>query len=495
VNVVGPISRYREYVQVPPVADNASYNVNPETVGPGSAVEPGNGIAGEYSTALSTIPYSKHVYDVVPTFVSNGNSGLSSVFYRQDIDWRMNVTGAAKNKGDAFRFANTDIGDPLLQLDVDPLSAEATYRPNLTFFNVYTGSEDEVTSIRPGDTVLFEHSYLSTASRNDYDHNVTNCVDIFIDGSNDTQANTILPTPGVSTQHAFVTTPSTSKYLIDNYRRVGLPDTKPTAGHLYFPLFWQPVTSLPPQITITTLTDTSIFYLGEHYWMVEDVSELFGTVRCRNGIEFDAAANGASSVSDIARTGLQLNEFAAGVPMEIDIYTYDRNVVDLQGSLEDAKQVTTDVLVHKARKRYFKLDVTVMYSRGANPLQTNTSMQTALNTFLKTQYFGSAIQLSDLLSILHSVSGVDNVRWSSDIPGAEDRNRVAETNALGVTRIDSVTTDPIIYNADFFIKDDELPLLADGIDPADQVLADARAFMVVPGLIIRSRAQNTWTRA
>ena len=92
VNVVGPISRYREYIQVPPEDDLAAYNVNPEDVGPED--EGGVGLPGEYTTALSTIPYSKHTYDTVPTFVSNGKSAGNSIFWREELDWRMNTTAA-----------------------------------------------------------------------------------------------------------------------------------------------------------------------------------------------------------------------------------------------------------------------------------------------------------------------------------------------------------------------------------------------------------------
>ena len=495
VNVVGPISRYREYVQVPPEDDAGAYNVNPEDIGPGDEV--GSGQTGEWTTALSTIPYSKHTYDNVPTFVSNGKSSGASIFWRDELDWRMNVAEDNKNRGDTYRFSHSDVGsDPDLQLGLDVQDPKAKFRPNVTFTNVYSGNNIEVTAVRPTDTVLFEHSYMSTASRNDFDRNISNCVDVFIDGSNDTVASTVIPSPGVSTQHAFLASPSTSKFYKGHYRRWGEPDVQPTAGHIFMPMFWQPTIGLPSEIIVQTEDDTAIYYLNEHYWLVEDITELHGTIRARNGIEWNVAANGAESLADTARTGLPLQGFPQGTAVEVLNYVYDKNITDLQASLEAAKQVTTDVLVHRSRLRYFKLDVTVMYSAGANTQLTNDDMRRTLDRFLRNQYFGNALQLSDLLQVLHGVAGVDNVRWSSDIPGSSDLNRVLETNRTGTTRPDpDEPLELLAYNADFFVQDDELPRLTEEVDATDQAAAANREFTAVPGLLIRSRAQNTWTRA
>ena len=491
VNVVGPISRYREYVQVPPVDDATSYNVNPQETGAGSAIEAGNGLANQYSTALSTIPYSKHTYSTVPNFISNGQTGVNAIFWREDIDYRINYTDEDKNRGDAYRFAHTDIGDPDLQLGPDPLSAEADYKPGITFFNVVDNSVDPaVTAIRKGDTLLFEHSYMSEASRNDWTRNISNCVDVFIDGSNDTVASTIVPTPGVSTAAAFVDDPA-SKYYRENYRRSGEPDAAPTLGNLFFPMFWQPVTGVPSEIIIQSGSDTAMYFLGEHYWLVEDNTELFGTIRARNGIEFNANINGALSTSDVSRSALRLNQFAANTPMEINSYLYDKNVVDLQTAMEAAKQVTTDVLVHRSRVRYFKLDITVMYGRGVNSTVTNNNIRLAVQTWFAEQFFGNAIQLSDILSTIHSVSGVDNVRWSSDVPGNTDIGRMFETGRDGTERVG----DEFVIESDFFIKDDELPRLSEDTTLEDETGEASREWQAVPGLRIRTRAQNTWISA
>lgn len=423
-NVVGPQSYYREYIQVPPVADNASYDVNGDQL----TLESGNGLVGEYTSALSTIPYAKFIYATqTPVFVSNGSAGLGSIFYRQDTDFRINYLDvAARNRGDTYRLASVGLGL------APALTGPTQFQSNITFMNIYTGVNPDVTAIRPGDVVLLEYSYMSDASRNDFTLKVTNAVDVFIDGGNDTFASTVTSRPSSAT--TFVDDP-TSKFHYENYRRIGEPEKRPLLGNLLMPLFWEPVTELPDQIVV----GTSTYNKGEHYWAVQDTSNLLGTVRARNGIEWSTKVfgklSGDSSGDPSNYTGKIITDTTGdpvgGQPVEIDNYSYDKNIVDLQGALEGAKQVTTDVLAHKARIRWFKLDITVMYSPGASVVDTNQNVRNSVDTFLRGQYFGSAIQLSDLLQIIHEVPGIDNVRWTSDTPNSPDLVRVFETSKGG----------------------------------------------------------------
>lgn len=421
-NVVGPQSRYREYVQVPPVADNGSYDVD----GPsGSAAISGNGSAGLYTTALSTIPFAKYIYATeVPNFVSNGKQGVETVFYREGYDFTINTSDTLRWVGDAYRF---DIAG----LDEAPL--DAPNRPNVTFRNVYTGLDTDISAIRPSDVVLFEFSYLSKASRNDIDQNITNAVDVFVDSNNATLASTIVPRP--NTLAIFVDN-ATSPWHYENYRRVGDGVKRPLIGNAFSPLFWEPVVDLPESILIGTDT----YYKGVHYWAVEDVSNIGGTVRARNGIEWSTTVYGRAAANTVSTdtstyTGRVATDNSGdpvgGLPVSIENYSYDRNIVDLQAALEGAKQVTTDVLAHRSKRRYFKLDVTVMYAQGASVADTNTQIQVAVDRKLKSQFFGSPIQLSDLLQTIHDVSGVDNVRWSSDTPNNTDLTRVYECDIDG----------------------------------------------------------------
>lgn len=418
-NVIGPQSFWREYMQVPPVDDATSYDVNDDAI-----LESGNGNVGDYSTSLVSNPYAKAVWTNLPNFASNGASGTSAWFYRPDVDFRMNLTNAERTRGDEVRLGTTELG---------PRATDWPFRPTFTFMNVYIGNNEDVQAIRPGDIVMMEYTYMSESSRNDLARNITNAVDVFVDGGNDQFASTVLTAPTNVT--LFVDNP-VSKYHYENYRRVGEPSHRPIKGNYYMPLMWEPVTSLPVQIIVGDNT----YLLNTHYWLVEDVSEIGGSTRSRNGIEWSATAKGNSSgTARLITEWIGIN-FA---PIEIENYTFDRNIVDLQTALEASKQVTTDVLAHKATQRYFKFDITVMYSPGFNQNEVNQNIHDTVDTFLKGQYFGAVVQLSDVLQVVHNVDGVDNVRWSSDIPGNEDKARVWETDQFGMPIL-SVTAEHVI---------------------------------------------------
>lgn len=572
-NAVGPISRYQEYIQVPDVDD--------ATTDPDSGVT-GNGAAGEWTSALSTIPYSKHVYDALPYYLTTGETtSANTAFYRQEVDFRINTSITGRDRGDTYRGRVVGGG-----LNVNE-GGVTVYQPNLTFFNVFQGEDDDVVAIRPGDILLFEHAYMSDASRNNYERQILNCVDVYINGQNAVQADaiTMRPTATFASNNIF-NGESVSRYYIENYRRVGEPERRPVVGNFFQGLFWTPVLSIPSAI----ITSQATYLLGVHYWAVEDVSEIGRSVRARTGIEWNSSVKGVASADGEGSgqyTGAKITENPAE-SLEITGYTYDRNIVDLQATLEANKQITSDVLAHQSQNRYFKLDLTIMYTPGFSMASVNSSIKKAVEDYFGGLYFGTTIQLSDILQQVHNVAGVDNVRWSRDILEADGKSedatgnpryRVVECDTNGnplanflVDRktygtasnkeeqvgyftgkvtggyyelsygvasakieygastasiksaleaksipINSVTgngtpTSPFIftfsangfremltvknnhltgstnvsattvYNSDFFLKDDELPVL-----PTGELKTDT-----LPGLILRKRAQNTW---
>lgn len=430
-NVIGPQSHYREYIQIPPVDDATAYDVGGTT-----ATEAGNGAANQYTSALSTIPFAKYIYSSeLPVFVSSRDIGPEMVFYRQDVDFTVNAQPNT-NKGDAYRLATVG-------LDIDPTGTTAKYRPNVTFTNVYTGVNADVTAIRPNDLVLFEFSYMSEASRNDFSKGITNSVDVYVDGGNETVASTVITRP--TTGSALIDN-TASKFHYENYRRVGEPTKRPITGNVLTPLFWEPVLDLPDQIEVEGVQ----YFKNIHYWAVEDVSSLAGTIRARNGIEWSTTVRGREDTnveeSPDLYTGKIITDATGdpigGAPIEIIDYIYDKNIVDLQASLEGAKQVTTDVLAHKAQERFFKLDITTMYSNGGSIAEADGIVGSSVDRFLRSQNFGSVIQLSDLLQVVHDVPNIDNVRWSSDMPNSPDLIRVVECDINGRPLV-GVTVDVI----------------------------------------------------
>jgi uncharacterized phage protein gp47/JayE len=424
-NVIGPQSTWTEYMQIPPVDDNTGYDINDD-----GTSESGGGLAGEYTTALSALPYAKAIWTSLPVYVSNGVVGPGSYFYRPDVDFRFNLTSTTKARGDALRLSNA-----YGALAPNPLTL--LNRPNLTFTNVYTGTNPDIQIVRPNDTVLIEYTYLSDASRNDLDRNVTNCVDVYVDGGNDQNATTILSAPSVAS--AFVDNPA-SKFHYENFRRAGQPFKRPMIGNLLMPLYWQPVSDVPSEIIVGDNTYT----LGVHYWHVKEVSEVGGSWRARSGIEWSSAVKGTSTTTARYISDWVGVNFA---PITIEDYMYDQNIVDLQAALEGSRQITADVLAHKSLHRFFKFDITVMYTRGANTTEVNLAIRDAVDRFLKSQYFGTILQLSDVLDVIHNVSGVDNVRWSSDLPNNEDLARAYECDDQGRPLLDLTVERQVVGDA------------------------------------------------
>jgi hypothetical protein len=406
-NVVGPISRYVEAIQVPSESD----------------VNGGNGRVDEWTSALSSIPYSKHIYKDLPVYVVddqmvNKNAGynatspfnLKGYFLRQEIDFVLNSDARSKNKGDAFRQRSV--------LDeTGRIVAESENRPNVTFKSVLTNEiSDEVYGLRPGKILRFEHSYMSESSRNDVENGILNCVDVFVNGVQEQYADVVLTLPAMA--DAFVNNPASIRHY-ENYRRYGEPTTRPVVGNLFQPLFAQPAHKLPSSITVGDNT----FLEGVHYWMVTDVTGLRGTVRARNGIEWNpnipgqssGDAQGAANYNGESIMALSLIQDSLEVEnrvLRVNGYTYNSNIGVLQAELEGKKQVTTDVLAHEAEMRYFKVDVAIMYSPGATEQATNFVISRSLADFYKSLTFGSYIQLSDFLQVIRQVPGVDNARWS-----------------------------------------------------------------------------------
>lgn len=483
--IIGPISRYKEYLQIPPVDDTESYEfINASGI---PSFYSGNStVSGTYTTALSVVPNAKYTYTDVPIFVTNGQTGAATVFYREGIDWVMNTEPEEKNRGDSYRFWQAQLPGA-----ENPLSLESPtiFQPNITFLNVFKGATENVQTAKPEQVILFEHAYTSSASRNSVKNNVTNAVDIYVDGSNEVVAQTILPSPGTSTSLAF--NEETNSYLYKkNFQRYGQPNVYPTKENLFLPLYNEPVTGLPAQIAVTGVVTssgtsaTSFYDLNTHYWLVEDITDLYGTVRCRNGIEFSTTVRG-NLTNENDQTGYRITEYEKGTPIVVNAYDYDQNIVNLQALCESNKQINTDVLVHKARVRYFKLDLVVVYSPGSTSTTVNSLMQTAVAEYFSRQTFGALIQLGSIIQALYNVPGVQNVRWTAELPFGPEKgdHKITETDSAG-NPVSESTGRPGFYDEDFYLGDDELPVL-----PTGRLTTDT-----LPGMIIRPRAENTFVR-
>lgn len=378
-NVIGPLSRFIEYLQVP---------------------------AG--LVVSSQIPYAKwtHSYDY---YLTDGDP-VSETFY---------------NQGSDYTFATSNI-TPQTQ----PPTAVA---PTLTVSNVG--------NIPVNAVVLLEHTYTSLNSRNDPANNIMNKVDVYVSGEDIVNALETLVFPGAGNNFSATTSSPfyTKRWVRDT------TGVNPTAGNRLQDLLWQPVTALPTTITI----GSSTFYLGSDYFLIRDATAYKGSRRARNGIEWTSTAAG---------------QIAANAVYTIS-YTFNRLPITINELIDSHRQVSSDVLAHAANKRYFNVNVTLMYSSGFASSSVSINMTTALSDFLEKQSFGAVIQLSDLVEILHEVPGVDNVRVTTASDGG----------AYGIQEVanDGVTPLGIPFTTDFTLLDSDLPVLNK--------------------INIARRSQNTWT--
>lgn len=295
----------------------------------------------------------------------------------------------------------------------------ATVPPSVTVTNA--------TALPNNSIVLLEHTYTSNNSRNDPTSNKLNYVDVYVSGTDATTADEACVFPSSANQLNGL---ANTKFYNANFQRVINNNIPSNLNRIQF-LMWQPVIALPTTIIANAVTYT----LNTDYWLVRDVTLNKGSRRALNGIEWSAAAAAAIPV---------------GTPFEIT-YTFNRLPLTLNELMEAHKQITTDVLVHGALERFYRIALTVMYTPGFSSVAVDNAIATALTDFLEKQTFGAVIQISDILEIAHEVVGVDNIRMTT-FQENQTTYGVQEIALDGTTVLSTTTTD-------FSLPDSDLPSL------------------------------------
>lgn len=465
-NVIGPVSRYQEYVQVPSSNDAGQKTITVSDVNHSySSVVGGYDSAGttwphKRTTAASRIPYAQYVYDN-QFYVTDGNLGPSATFLSPFVHY-------------AFNRVPIDPATASSGAEVILTGAATANQPNFTFLNIAAVDNGAHPLVIAGNILLTEFAYISSSSRNNFYKGILNAVDIFVDGSSPQTASSQEVMPGTSN---VLQNGDSTKWTYNGFFARVIDGRTPGAGHTLIPLYWQPVIGLPNSMTISDGTTTFTFYLANFrkpsdgtYWnkfngttysqaanycLVQETQGLnnspgyYGTVRARNGIEFLNVNGFLPSGTQGSKDGNDAS--FAGHQFIVKNYLFDANISNLQALMEKNKQITTDVLVHKAKLRYFKLYVNIMYTPGITQSVVNAGINAAMANFFDTQFYGAAIQMSDLLQTIHNVNGVDNVNWSKDSTNPPFSHRVEEVFADGTSFIS-----PTYHDTDFYIQDNQL---------------------------------------
>lgn len=286
--------------------------------------------------------------------------------------------------------------------------------------------------IVPDGVYELEFDYTSSASRNSPPDNVTNRVDIWVQGQRITEA--------VETaifDHSRLFTATEGPYQATKFQRDD--ETNPLVGNFFIPFGFGPVIDPAPlngEIEINGLT----YQQDVHFWLVRDVTERGGSNRSLSGIEFLSVDNGLADVQPADKQHFQVTYLFNSVPRDIEI------------ALQRWRLVTQDVWVHEARENRLNFHLAAIFIPGFDPASVRPAMLEALRDLVNSVGFNGTLQTSDVLAAAHAVEGIDAVRF---LTGDEDpvhyaiqrvdlTGAVQETYATGGRARDVFTTDDTV---------------------------------------------------
>ena len=293
------------------------------------------------------------------------------------------------------------------------------------------------------------YEYVPIASRNEPEAGITNRVDIYVNG---VKAVAATETRLFSSSLVFDEVTG-SPYEIARFRRTD--GTMPEAGNYFLPLAFSPVTD--PSIDNEIVVGPNTYTEGTDFYLVNDVSDRGGAPESLSGIEWISDANGATTV----------------VPDDEDPFVVDYvfNAVprDVQVRLREWRLVTQDVWVHQAKVLLLNFHIAIILERGFSAAMVQAPIEQALSNLTSAVGFNGVLQVSDALSAVHNVPGVDAVRFINDTDDPTDF-AIQEVASDGTTVLNTYEDNG--RATDVFTGDDE-------------VLAMNDVFLTV-------KAQNTW---
>jgi len=331
------------------------------------------------------------------------------------------VTSDVKYKwagGDSC-FKNLGQEDEVFYVSSDDYFIEAGTSP---VFNRFSDG-----NLTPADVVDLEFDYVTLSSRNDPPNGITNKIDVFTNGS---EPYTI--TERTRLRDIELSSSPSSDFYTGKFNRVGSAGA-PTATNRFTRLGSVPIITFPSTLAIS---DT-VYTLGVHYHLLRGTTLQAGSYREIAGIEWTEA--GPPTDTELTLT-----------------YTYNRVPEILNTVMNKGKQICTDVLVHSAEYKYFKIYFSIEIDRGYVYSQVVNALQTQMKAFFQGLDFGAWIEISDVMLAAHQVLGVDNVKLTT----------VSEHATLYGIQIYDDPSDPspeTIYTDDFKLKDCVLPNFVEAV--------------------------------
>jgi uncharacterized phage protein gp47/JayE len=314
----------------------------------------------------------------------------------------------------------------------------------------------------PGELLTVDYQYLPQVSRNDPANNITNRIDVFTGGTRAQSAQASL----VFRQAKKWQTVSTLDLFTGDWLRAD--QTRPEAGNVFVPLPFGPIITVPTTLTVGATT----YGLASTAHPLGTVS---GGVTYAYQIVHEDTVDGWAPTSRFGlewhRTYLPADGTAFSVGDAGD-YTYNEVPASVQDAVNRWRLVGIDAQVHQAKQRWLRFALGVMYTASStnSVASVQDSIRTSLSDYLNRMGFNSNIQISDVLTVVHQVPGVDNVRLlhGGDVTGYSPANPNA--SVIGVQQItpnsapDSGALSSYVESAtgrarDIYFRDDELPVL------------------------------------
>lgn len=313
-----------------------------------------------------------------------------------------------------------------------------------------------------GELLTVEYQYLPVVSRNDPANNITNRVDVFVGGTRAQAAQTSL----VFKQSKKFQTVSTLDLYTGHWLRSD--QTRPDANNVFLPLPFGPIVTVPSTLTVA----------GTTYGLATKTNAL-GTVA--NGVTYAYTVVHEDTVdgwTPTSRFGLEWHRTylpADGSPISVGgngDYTYNEVPSSVQDAVGRWRLTGIDAKVHQAKQRWLRFSLGVMYTASStgSVASVQDAIRSALSDYLNRMDFNSNVQISDVLSIIHQVPGVDNCRLlnGADVNGYTSANpnasivgvqQIAPNSAPNSAALSSYV-DPATGRArDIYFRDDELPVL------------------------------------
>lgn len=441
--VIGPVSKFSEYVQIPldGIIDSSNphakyiypYNYFLSSDGTDSALlyTPemdytwGTATVGDGYAPIVRISNVVNTHGTVaPTVAVSGTGNLTGTNLQWAYTYVYSVggesglspaSGSVSPSGESVLISTIGTGSGLTndlggtpvarkvyRLEDEVWGLVGTLNDNTT--TTYTdnivglGSTPPTTDLTVNKVLYLEHEYISKNSRNFIDDlnsvSILNKVDVYISGQDSEPASDVVTGPGIS----FVNDAQSKYYNQNYYRHSGTAaPTFPTVGNKFIQLMWTPILNIPEQLIINGVT----YEKDTDYWMIKDISSLRESVRARDGLEVSAAMGTAISGNSFPVT-----------------YDFDKLPLLTQEITDRHKQVGQDVLVHTAKYRYFKVNLVIIYRTGFSKANVDQELQVALTSFFEAQKFGSILQPGDILQVVYQIPGVETARFATSFDDA-----------------------------------------------------------------------------